>query len=192
MRGQCIIFQVHANYLILTSNLHSFIRGSTSKRPVRVSFISVSMIPASVSDSLHPAAHQTGEDRHHHLGLDLHQVFREGVDADSDLPCHGDGIPGMMEELSHETVDTQIPTMIKSASHSWLDRGILLGIVQLLLFRELAPLYQLKVNTVGLDGVYQVQYCQARADLLVLVNTRHQITWPTRTFQNDYCFFLHC
>lgn len=42
---------------------------------------------------LHASTHQAGEDGHHHFGVDLHQVFRQGVDLRPDLPRHGDGIP---------------------------------------------------------------------------------------------------
>ena len=43
---------------------------------------------------LHASAHQTGEDGHHHFGVDLYQVLRQGVDLCSDLPRHGNGVPG--------------------------------------------------------------------------------------------------
>lgn len=43
---------------------------------------------------LHPSPHQAGEDGHHHFGVDFYQVFRQGVDFGTNLPRHGDGIPG--------------------------------------------------------------------------------------------------
>lgn len=55
--------------------------------------ISVTMIPASLLGPLHPPTHQAGKDRHHHLGLHLHKVFWEGIDACSDLPRHRDCVP---------------------------------------------------------------------------------------------------
>lgn len=53
----------------------------------------------------------------------------------------------------------------------FLNRKILLGVLQLVVFREAAGLYQLVVDAAGLDGVYQFQYRQTAADLLVLITT---------------------
>lgn len=50
---------------------------------------------------------------------------------------------------------------------------ILLGVLQLVVFREAAGFYQLVVDAAGLDGVYQFQYCQTAADLLVLMTTTY-------------------
>lgn len=52
--------------------------------------VSVCVFPL---DLLHASTHQTGEDGHHHFGVDLHQVLRQGVDLCSNLPRHGNGIP---------------------------------------------------------------------------------------------------
>lgn len=43
---------------------------------------------------LHASPHQAGEDGHHHFGVDLYQVLRQGIDLRTDLPRHGNGIPG--------------------------------------------------------------------------------------------------
>lgn len=47
----------------------------------------------------------------------------------------------------------------------------LLGILQLVVFRESASFDQIIVNAARLDGVYEFQYCQTAADLLVLIAT---------------------
>lgn len=46
-----------------------------------------------------------------------------------------------------------------------------LCIFQLFIFRESAGFYQVIVDAVGLDSIYQFQYCQTGADLLVLIGT---------------------
>lgn len=56
-------------------------------------------IPASVSDLLHSPTHQAGKHRHHHFGLDFHQVFGESVDTRPDLPRHRNCVPG--DEVDH-------------------------------------------------------------------------------------------
>lgn len=52
-------------------------------------------------DPLHASPHQAGEDGHHHFGVDLHQVLRQGVDFGPDLPRHGNGIPGASKGHGH-------------------------------------------------------------------------------------------
>lgn len=136
------------------------------------------MIPASLLDSLHPPTHQAGKDCHHHFGLDLHEVFWESVDTGSDLPRHRDGVSRKDREVdSYKTVHTVTKIMAKYAASLCLLvfflHKILLGVLQLVVFREAAGFYQLVVDAAGLDGVYQFQYCQTGADLLVLITTRH-------------------
>lgn len=46
-----------------------------------------------------------------------------------------------------------------------------LCIFQLFIFRESAGFYQVIVDAVGLDSIYQFQHCQTGADLLVLIGT---------------------
>lgn len=46
-----------------------------------------------------------------------------------------------------------------------------LCIFQLFIFRESASFHQVIVDAVGLDSIYQFQYCQTGADLLVLIGT---------------------
>ena len=75
---------------------------------------------------LHPAAHQAGKHRHHHLGLDLLQVLRKGVDPRADLPRHGNGVSmeGRRRCLPISTVGTD--TSANSILFSFLKKCTLL------------------------------------------------------------------
>lgn len=56
--------------------------------------VCVLMCDVSPLGPLHASAHQAGEDGHHHFVVDLNQVLGQGVDLRSNLPRHGNGIPG--------------------------------------------------------------------------------------------------
>ena len=58
---------------------------------------------------------------------------------------------------------------------SFCHRKILLGVLQLVVLGEAAGFDQLLVDAAGLDGVYQFQYRQTAADLLVLITTRETV-----------------
>lgn len=49
-------------------------------------------------NALQPSAHQAGKHGHHHLGLHLHHVLWQGIDAGANPPGHGDGVPGERKE----------------------------------------------------------------------------------------------
>lgn len=59
-----------------------------------------------------------------------------------------------------------------------------LCIFQLFIFGESAGFYQVIVDAVGLDSIYQFQYCQTGADLLVLIGTVRLRLWQQK------CVFL--
>lgn len=68
--------------------------------------------------------------------------------------------------------------MTKISTNGWLaflvlSQKVLLGILQLVVFGETAGFYQVVVDAARLDGVDQFQYCQAAADLLVLITAKH-------------------
>lgn len=134
-----------------------------------MSLVRVKRNPAAVLDPLHPPTHQAGKDRHHHFLIDLHQVFRESVDASSDLPRHRDGISVGGEAHTHSETVGMWPLNRNVGRNK--KKPISLCIVQLVVFRESAGFYQLIVDAVGLDGIYQFHYRQTAADLLVLVDT---------------------
>lgn len=66
-------------------------------RAVEKHCVCVAVVHLSLSP-LHASAHETGKDGHDHFLVDLYQVFRQSVHLGSDLPRHGDGIPGIRSQ----------------------------------------------------------------------------------------------
>lgn len=81
------LFPSEASFFWLTNKKKPFHK--LDKAPILLT-VSQCVSPLSL---LHASAHQAGEDSHHHLGVDLHQVLGQGVDFGSDFPGHGDGVP---------------------------------------------------------------------------------------------------
>lgn len=76
------------------------------------------------------------------------------------------GKHGPTQSLSH--------TVLKHKGGTKQKRS--LCIFQLFIFRESAGFYQVVVDAVGLDSIYQFQHCQTGADLLVLIGTVNYIS----------------
>lgn len=101
LRGWCVIYQQGFSFCLHAINSHlqnhpNLPKSSSVKMLMACSSASLVRArgnPVAVLDPLHPPAHQAGKDRHHHFLIDLHQIFRESVDASADLPRHRDGIP---------------------------------------------------------------------------------------------------
>lgn len=60
--------------------------------------VCVAVVHVSALSPLHASAHETGKDGHDHFLVDLHQVLGQSVHLGSDLPRHGDSIPGIRSQ----------------------------------------------------------------------------------------------
>lgn len=110
---------------------------------------------------LHAPPHQTGEDGHHHFGVDLHQILGQSVNFSSNLPRHGDGIPAFSKSHAFFTRRIRRYKNIKLM-------GLLLCIVQFVFVRQSVSFYQLKVDAMRLDGIDEVQNRETAADGFIL------------------------